>query len=305
MDREKTNNLKKNHAFFINDQVRFFPSRRVIENVKTGTKVKLHVPASHCLDKLLQNQGSVVSQYDLIQCGWGTKRETAVSSNTFYQCILHLRKNLAQMELLDVIETIPRHGIMFNDSVSVVVTPEESQAIKRNEISKKSEILAEKSMAVSSLSDTAESLPANKDYSLHSTVTISNTSSDLLMPDANKERKTAIPYFPVTILLLLTLLVYLNFAYLNFSKENLFESYIKLPSRDCSIYAVDKRYSADEIKNIMNSVGLSCSNKGTDFFTASPMRSRLNIIHCATYEKKKQDCRSVTIVDESKEDHEI
>lgn len=306
MDREKTKNLIKNHSFVINDQVRFFPSRRIMEHMKTGTKVKLHVPASRCLDKLLQKQGSVVSQYELIQCGWGRKRETAVSSNTFYQCILHLRKNLAQMELIDVIETIPRHGIMFNDSVSVSIIQEDPLPFTNNETNPFKENQSEKSVENPSLSESNEALLENEDNSLSSSLSLPKASSEPHIVIAEKEKsKKLILYIPITILVLMNLSLYLKFAYINFTEDNIFDSYIKLPFNGCSIYAVDNRYSVNEIKNIMNSAGLSCSTKDTNFFTVSPMKSRINIIHCATHNKKKQNCRSVTIVDQSKEDHEI
>lgn len=119
---ETENGSKNNHNFIINGRVKFIPFRRIIEDMNTGTKIKLHVPASLCLDRLLNNQGRLVSQDELILYAWGLKRESTVSSNTFYQCILHLRRKLAQLELCDVIETVPRHGIIFNNSVSVLIT---------------------------------------------------------------------------------------------------------------------------------------------------------------------------------------
>lgn len=63
---ETENGSKNNHNFIINGRVKFIPFRRIIEDMNTGTKIKLHVPASLCLDRLLNNQGRLVSQDELI-----------------------------------------------------------------------------------------------------------------------------------------------------------------------------------------------------------------------------------------------
>jgi hypothetical protein len=49
----------------------------------------------------------------------GEKRNAGVSPNTYYQCILHLRKSLAAIGCLDVIDTVPRHGLRFNNRLKV------------------------------------------------------------------------------------------------------------------------------------------------------------------------------------------
>jgi DNA-binding winged helix-turn-helix (wHTH) protein len=91
----------------------------VIVDKLNAKEIKLHLPASCCLEKLLRHQGEIVSQEELILCGWGSKRNAGVSHNTYYQCILHLRKSLAALGFSDVIDTVPRHGLRFNNSVKV------------------------------------------------------------------------------------------------------------------------------------------------------------------------------------------
>ncbi len=82
-------------SYIIGEDVVFTPSQRMIVDRLNSKEVKLHVPASCCLEILLNNQGKIVSQDQLILCGWGEKRNAGVSPNTYYQCILHLRKSLA------------------------------------------------------------------------------------------------------------------------------------------------------------------------------------------------------------------
>lgn len=77
-------------SYIIGEDVVFTPSQRMIVDRLNSKEVKLHVPASCCLEILLNNQGKIVSQDQLILCGWGEKRNAGVSPNTYYQCILHL-----------------------------------------------------------------------------------------------------------------------------------------------------------------------------------------------------------------------
>ncbi|WP_072052747.1 winged helix-turn-helix domain-containing protein [Pantoea anthophila] len=298
MNTEKTNRLKTNYTFIINGHIKFVPSRRIIEDMKTGTKIKLYVPASLCLDKLIKNQGRVVSQHELIQCGWGEKRESTVSSNTFYQCILHLRKNFSQMGLCDVIETVPRHGIIFNESFNVSMTQSEPPQPGSNQTE---EAENEKHIELAEYCDENADRSMNEGELLSSSEKPSDKPSEPLIAVANKKGwLEGYLYVSIMISLLVSLFVTIGFAPFRLNKGDIFDSYIKLKSGKCSIYANDKQYSAIEINDIINSVGLSCLNNDVVFFTKSPMQSRLNIIHCTSYTQKNQNCRSVTIINESK-----
>ncbi|EIW9477622.1 MULTISPECIES: winged helix-turn-helix domain-containing protein [Klebsiella] len=302
MIEEKESGSKNNHYFIINGRVKFIPFRRTIEDMNTGTKLKLHVPASLCLDRLLKNQGRLVSQDELILYAWGLKRESTVSSNTFYQCILHLRRKLAQLELCDVIETVPRHGIIFNNSVSVLITQDTPPAFQLNESNQTPEGTAEKDI---------EPVPSVEIGKKHFTEEIPVSlppefGSDMVLTStiqvAKKNRlqiKTRYVLFTGAILLIL--ITVLGFIYISFTNDNIFKSYNQLSSTNCFIYTIGDQYSENEIKNIMKSVGLPCFNKENVFFTVSPMQSKINIINCATYNKKQQDCRSVTIARELEE----
>ncbi|PLC35751.1 hypothetical protein C0Q87_21420 [Klebsiella aerogenes] len=302
MDNETTNSSINNHDFIINGHVRFIPFRRIIEDMNTGTKIKLHVPASLCLDRLLNNQGRLVSQDELILCAWGLKRESTVSSNTFYQCILHLRRKLAQMGLFDVIETVPRHGIIFNNSVSVSISRGEPLSLPIDESNQTQEKNSETNVETSQLNDTDENPCINEDESLLSSIDLTDASrSPSIFMVPQKRSLAGMSYTSISIIILLTLMVILGFIYITFNKNNVFDYYIKLPSNNCFIYSTDNRYSTEEITSILENAGLSCLNKENIFFTASPLQSKINIIHCSTHNKKQQNCRSVTIVSELKE----
>ncbi|HBR6965628.1 TPA: winged helix-turn-helix domain-containing protein [Klebsiella aerogenes] len=300
---ETENGSKNNHNFIINGRVKFIPFRRIIEDMNTGTKIKLHVPASLCLDRLLNNQGRLVSQDELILYAWGLKRESTVSSNTFYQCILHLRRKLAQLELCDVIETVPRHGIIFNNSVSVLITQDTPPVFQLDDEGYQTpEDAAEKDIELLLPVEIDRKQITNEMPSPLSPEKGSDTSLTSTIRMVEKDRLRIRPrYVLFTSAILLILIAVLGFMYITFTNDNVFKSYNQLSYTNCFIYTIDKQYSENEIKNIMKSVGLPCFNKESVFFTVSSMQSKLNIINCATYNKKQQNCRSVTIARELEE----
>lgn len=261
--------------------VEFTPYNRILKNTKTNKKLKLHVPASLCFERLLSNQGSVVPQDTLILCGWGEKN-TAVSSNTYYQCILHLRKNLALVGLDNVIETVPRHGIMFNHNAEIIfntITEEKEKPTFGNYARESDD----------------ENKPA---YHLVSTkIPVQEESNDGYFASTAEEKNTGSGKKLALAIIAGVFAVALPLIFMHLhSTDDINDKYIKLASDKCTIFATDNRFSATEIKGLMDKAGLQCLNKETVFFTTSPMQSRLNFIYCTVYDKNQQNCRSVTLI---------
>ena len=75
-----------------------------------------------------------------------------------------------------------------------------------------------------------------------------------------------------------------------------FSDYSKLSFEGCTVFVADQKYAVTEIKKILNTLGLPCSDKTIVYFTASPMNTRLNFMYCSVYTKKNQNCRSLTIM---------
>ncbi|HFV9295671.1 TPA: transcriptional regulator [Serratia fonticola] len=112
------------HYYLIGDCIEFRPEDNLLHSRFNGEKITLFVAASRCLQLLLNQQGKLVSQKDLIETGW-QKNGMGVSNNTFYQNILILRKGfkLAGYEQT-VIKTVPRQGLTIPSAVHVEkITP--------------------------------------------------------------------------------------------------------------------------------------------------------------------------------------
>ncbi|MES0265133.1 winged helix-turn-helix domain-containing protein [Citrobacter sedlakii] len=113
-------------CYTINNLVDFHPGDRSLTNKITEKSVTLQTPACFILLYLIENEGAVIPQNQLVEVGWGEKN-TITSMNTLYQTVLTLRNALAEVGLSrDLIKTIARRGIMISANVQCIdVSPAE------------------------------------------------------------------------------------------------------------------------------------------------------------------------------------
>lgn len=103
----------------LNEVVRFSPSAASLTNMNSSEQVRLQQPACRCLVYLLNHQGALVSQNELIACGWGEERSRYITPNAFYQSMHHLRNCLSTAGLGDILYTVSRQGIGVASDVSI------------------------------------------------------------------------------------------------------------------------------------------------------------------------------------------
>lgn len=119
--------LKMKDKLLIDKSVVFHPDTcRLVPVGGKGTENTLNIPSCRCLHLLLQRQGELITQHELIKEVWGKKGQYA-TANTFYQSISLLRRALKTAGLHGrVIQTIPKEGIRFCRTVTLskVHTPE-------------------------------------------------------------------------------------------------------------------------------------------------------------------------------------
>ncbi|HAT1648536.1 TPA: hypothetical protein I8Y12_004486 [Raoultella planticola] len=294
-------------SYIIGEDVVFTPSQRMIVDRLNSKEVKLHVPASCCLEILLNNQGEIVSQDELILCGWGEKRNAGVSPNTYYQCILHLRKSLAAIGCADVIDTVPRHGLRFNNRLKVTyLYPEENNAqqtdnninqnIEGNTINNDEGICIDSSELVEyddAEPDDSGKAPPEADF-------FESSAADAVIHEGSKCHKGSKRHIKwlrnAGIVTILAIVIFSIMTFRHKPGSEAFSDYTRLSSEGCTIFSADQKYTATEVKKILNTLGLPCSDKTTIYFTASPMNTRLNFMYCSVYTQKNQNCRSLTIM---------
>lgn len=290
-------------SFIIGERVAFVPSRRVIVDRLNAKEIKLHLPASCCLEKLLRHQGEIVSQEELILCGWGSKRNAGVSHNTYYQCILHLRKSLAIIGFSDVIDTVPRHGLRFNNSVKVARVYADEDNKQQIDNSVKTEADGIESFVPNNIPGEMPELAV-----ADGTPEVLNPSDGVLAEPAVYEIKPVsnsqnsgsnngnkwLRHAGIALIAAMAGLMMLNHRPV--AGGDAFSDYIKISSDGCSLFSANRTYSSSEIKAILGTLGLSCTNNEVVYFTASPMNTRLNLMYCLAYDKKNQNCRSLTVM---------
>ncbi|WP_434638887.1 winged helix-turn-helix domain-containing protein [Klebsiella sp. I138] len=277
----------------ISEHLLFIVSRRELVDTVTSKKIKLQVPASLCLERLLLKRGEIVSQEELILCGWGEKRNASVSANAYYQCILHLRKSFNNIGLSDFIVTVPRMGLKVSDSIAIEYLPESVSFAATQlpdvppatfrEGTESNDMLASSSQskAVLRLKDSPQPATTQKTLVVHE--------------EASK--RTSL-YLIISTFMLITLIAAEIFILLvdHDNSAMAFKDYARISSGTCNIYVSDKNISTDFIINTLHQAGITCTKNATALVTSSPMGARMNIMYCQVYSDKNKNCRSLTIM---------
>ncbi|HAT1648540.1 TPA: hypothetical protein I8Y12_004490 [Raoultella planticola] len=98
--------------YVINDCVTFKPATNMLRNIHNpALRATLNVPASRCLQLLINNIGNIVTQQDFMDIAW-RQSGMKVTTNAYYQNISILRRSLIHTGLGDnTIITLPRIGL--------------------------------------------------------------------------------------------------------------------------------------------------------------------------------------------------
>lgn len=109
----------------IDGKVIFNPVENTLSDINELKKITIYTPATRCFLHLIEHQGEISSQQDLMYVAW-EKYGMTVSPNTFYQNISNLRKALS--ELIgnnDIITTIKRSGLVINSTITIEKTEQQ------------------------------------------------------------------------------------------------------------------------------------------------------------------------------------
>ncbi|MTD38531.1 hypothetical protein GIX45_07815 [Erwinia sp. CPCC 100877] len=106
-------------CYLLGQEICFIPNKNILYNIKNRKNITIFSPASKILDFLIIKRGSTVSQRELIQVGWGDKSEL-VSMNTYYQCMLKLRRAFIEIGHNDeIVKTVTRKGVQLVSDVVI------------------------------------------------------------------------------------------------------------------------------------------------------------------------------------------
>ncbi|HDT2108504.1 TPA: winged helix-turn-helix domain-containing protein [Enterobacter roggenkampii] len=105
--------------YIIDSRVEFHPEKNLLIDLQSKKEVSLFAPASLCFQGLIENQGGILKQKELMHIGWES-RGLSVSPNAFYQNISHIRRSLADIiPDKEIIRTVKRSGWIIESTLAI------------------------------------------------------------------------------------------------------------------------------------------------------------------------------------------
>lgn len=107
--------------YLLNQYVQFWPAEHKLVGLREGRfEHVLNVPASRCLELMIERMPQWVPQNDFYEYVWGEEGK-AVSVRTLYQNIALLRKGLRAVdsEMESAILTLPKKGFQLSENLSI------------------------------------------------------------------------------------------------------------------------------------------------------------------------------------------
>lgn len=119
----KANNIV---SYRICEEIDFIPEKLLLRNILNGKEASLFSPASKCLEALIERQGDVITQKELMYIGWEAAG-APVTHNAYYQNIANIRRALKEVsdngfDYSNIVKTIKRNGLIINADIKI--TPE-------------------------------------------------------------------------------------------------------------------------------------------------------------------------------------
>lgn len=128
-----------NVTYVINNELVFSPANNTFSDMHNDTQLVIFATAARCFLHLIENQGKIISQSELMHVGWEMHGMT-VTPNAYYQNISNIRRAISEfLGNAEIITTVKRSGLIVQDSVTIekLLTPveESSPAVGQDEVS--------------------------------------------------------------------------------------------------------------------------------------------------------------------------
>ncbi|MFP2405357.1 transcriptional regulator [Enterobacter ludwigii] len=252
--------------FKINGLINFYPDGYLLENSISGETVTLLSTAAECFKILIEEQGRVVTRKEMKEQVWG-KRGVVVSSNTFYQNMLNLRRGLEKVGAgTDLITTHYGKGVAIGDEVHITrVRYENPDTVFTENVSSK---------------DNDEIIKVGTE--------ISGESSAIL-----KRKKTVFKLHTVNISMFV-LCMSMLFMNVMLKRDNYFSQYTETPYRvkNCSIYADLTQTDEHELQAFLKHNTPECEEGETLYLSSIYPVPRMSVIRCTGSFLPGDECES-------------
>ncbi len=252
--------------FNIEGVINFYPDGFLLENALSGETVTLLSTAAECFKILIEEQGRVVSRKEMKEQVWG-KRGVVVSSNTFYQNMLNLRKGLEKVGAgSDLIVTHYGKGVAIGDEVHIIrVRYENPDTIFTENVS-----------------------PEDSDEIVKAVAKIAGGSS------AIRKRKKIVFKLHTVNISMFVLCMSMLFMNVMLKRDNYFSKYTETPYRvkNCSVYADLTQTDENELQAFLKHNNPECGEGETLYLSSIYPVPRMSVIRCTGSFLPGDECES-------------
>lgn len=246
------------NQYLLDRRILFSEMQSTLSDERRNLEIKLQRPASRCLALLIQHQGELVPQNDLITYAWEGERARYIAPNTFYQTMHHLRDALGKAGLEDAIYTVPRKGSGLNPTLSAISSPASGSR--------------------SSLKRDRKFLTFRATGFLTGGVVV--LSLILLIIISSHYSGTPLKWLTIR------------------NNNSIFSHFPLRIQQKCRIYVSPGSLSDNKVDFLLQRAGIDCLEDMTIFISASVQGNRKSLISCSTYTKRKQQCQVFFIMDD-------
>lgn len=243
------------YIYTIGEHLVFNPKENKVINRVNKKQTTLYLTCSRCLSILLDNKDSVVSQKDILEFTWPDNHRD-VSYNTFYQCVLNLRKAFLQIDFMEkIIITVPKKGLTIAPSLMI-------SKVENNHVSSIVTYLESGLAIINSVNET--------DTENHEKSLITNSV-------VNKKDKS----FAILILLATLVLVVTGSSYY-YLNDNFFKNYTEYSSHNnnCHIYINYNESSTTKSEDFLEHEKDICKDNRYVYLTLYQNTKRVSAIAC-------------------------
>lgn len=262
--------------YTIEGNIHFCPNENTLRNVIDGRTVTLLSTASECFKILIENQGRVISRDEMKELVWG-KRGVIVSSNTFYQNMLNLRRGLEKVGAgKRLISTHYGKGVTIDNGLDI--TP-----------------------IVTTVSNCLEPMNGTKNIPFSTSEAINTADEHFLNNFKQLEEKGIIKknrynhgMILITNLLLLFFCILMFYTAHNLKRENYFSHYTKtkLKVKNCDIYTDPALLNEHELNELLKQNPPDCEEGETLYLSSVYPIQRMSVIRCIGTFLPGEECES-------------
>lgn len=258
------------YFYKIEGLIDFRPKENILHNVITNESVLLLSTASECLRVLIERQGDIITRQDLTENVWG-KRGVIISTNTYYQTMLLLRRGLENSGLTkNIVSTHYGKGATIEKNITIIKI-DESKAM----------------LDVVDLIHESESLEATQSNDDDSYLTLNQG-----IAKSDSKVKTSRWAF-INILLLLSFFVLFYLSSL-IKRDDFFSNYEEVLPKigKCNIYINPEHIRKEDFNKYLKSHNLTCKNEESIYLSSIYPVSRISIIRCSGNFLLEEPCES-------------